>query len=90
MFAIFTLLIGSLIAALMYGWLNLLGYSAFLLKAVIIIEVFCIIIAAIYEQNASKTTGASGWLIFVFIVFNALAAFGFGGLKLVIWFFSLF
>ena len=90
MFAIFTLLFGSLIAALMYGWLNLLGYSVFLIKTVMIIELLCIIITAIYEQNASKTSGASGWLSWVFIVFNVLAAFGFGGLKMILWFFSLF
>ncbi len=90
MFAIFTVLIGSLIAALLYGWLNLLGYSAFLIKTMMIIDILGIFIAAIFEQNASKTSGASGWLIFVFIAFNVLAAFGFCGLKLVLWFFTLF
>ena len=75
----------GIISSLVYAWMVLLNYPDTWLNTVLILQIIGIITISFIEAFASSTNGASGWMLFLFILFNILLAIGFSILK----FFSL-
>lgn len=74
------------VAALFVGWVALLGFPwEWVIPAAVIVELIAICLVLLFERSASDVSGASGWMIFAFIMGHTWLFVGALVLRIIVW-----